>query len=77
MVLVSSIFYTCIIIVSTSINTPPIVSSDIFTSGGPWLAGGKMVGVVSGVLIKVIIWGLITVIKKKRKNTNMKRHDER
>ena len=61
---------------STCIQTP-IMSSDMFLSGGPWAAGGIMVGVVSGVFIMVMIWGLVTVIKKKRRNTYTKRHDER
>ena len=62
---------------STCIQTPPVMSSDIFTSGGPWVAGGIIVGVVNGVHIMVIIWGLITVIRKRRRNANMKKNDER
>ena len=62
---------------SICIQTPPIVSSDIFTSGAPWAAGGIMVGVVSGVFIMVIIWGLIAVINKNRRKINMKRIDKR
>ena len=53
------------------------MSSDIFLSGGAWATGGIMVGVVCGVLITVMIWGLVTMIRKKRRNTNMKRSDEK
>ena len=53
------------------------MSSDIFTSGGPWVAGGIIVGVVNGVLVMVMIWGLVTVIRKRRRNANMKKNDER
>ena len=66
----------CCTLNSTCIQTP-IMSSDMFLRGGPWAAGGIMVGVVSGAFIMVMIWGLVTVIKKKRRNTYTKRHDER
>ena len=62
---------------SINIHTPPIVSSDIFTSGGSWLAGGIIVGLVNGVTMMMMIWGLVAVIRKRRRNANLKRNDER
>ena len=58
------------IINSTCIQTPsPIVSSDTFTSGGPWAAGGVLVGVVSGIFVMVMIWVIVTVFRKKKTGT--------
>ena len=54
---------------STCIHTPPIVCSDIFLNGTPWAAGGIIVGVVSGVLIMMMIWGLVAVIREKEKKS--------
>ena len=51
---------------STCIQTPPpIVSSSTSTSvGGSWV-GGIFVGVVSGILVMIIVWVILTVVSKK------------
>ena len=51
---------------------PSIVSSDVFTIGGPWAAGGILVGVVSGVFVMVMIWVTVTVVRKKKTGTKSK-----
>ena len=48
---------------STCIQTlPPIVSTS--NSGALW-AGGILVGMVSGVIVMIIVWVIVTVVNKK------------
>ena len=62
---------------STYIQTlPPIASGNTSTSGAPW-AGGILVGVVSGVLVMIIVWMIVTVVSKKKSIIDRKRKIER
>ena len=44
----------------------PTGSSDTITSGSSWV-GGIMVGVVSGVLVMVMAWVIVTIVRKERR----------
>ena len=60
---------------STCIQTPPpIVSSSTSTSVGASWVGGIFVGVVSGVLVTIIVWMIVTVVRKKKSIIDSKRN---
>ena len=47
------------------------------TSGASWAGGGILVGMVSGVLVMIIVWVIVTVISKKKSIIDRKRYIER
>ena len=62
--------------VHTGIN--PITKTQTSTSGGPWI-GGILIGMISGILVMVVVWVMVTVIWKKRtkKVNNSQRYHNR
>ena len=62
---------------STCIQTPPpIVNSNTSTSSVSWV-GGTLMGIVSGVLVMIIVWVIMTVVSKKKSIIERKRNKER
>ena len=58
------IVYSIMFVWSYSVYTG---SSDTPTSGGQWV-GGILVGVVSGILVMVMVWVIVTIVRMKKTN---------
>ena len=57
-------------ITSTHTGITPTTKTKTSNSGGPWI-GGILIGMISGILVMVMVWVIMTLIgKRRRKKVN-------
>ena len=57
-------------ITSTHTGITPTTKTQTSTCGGPWI-GGILIGMISGILVMVMVWVIMTLIgKRRRKKVN-------
>ena len=58
------------VITSIHIGITSITKTQTSTSGDPWV-GGILIGMISGILVMMMVWVIVTLIgKRRRKKVN-------